>query len=35
MISRLERDREAILETQLHLERYLDTEVRLRPRGRK
>jgi hypothetical protein len=35
MISRLERDREALLETQLHLERYLDTEVRLRPRGRK
>ena len=34
MISRLERDREALLATQLHLERYLDTEVRLRPRGR-
>jgi TetR/AcrR family transcriptional repressor of nem operon len=34
MISRLERDREALLETQSHLERYLDSEVRLRPRGR-
>jgi TetR/AcrR family transcriptional regulator, transcriptional repressor for nem operon len=34
MISRLERDREALLETRLHLERYLDTEVRLRPRRR-
>jgi len=34
MISRLERNREALLETQSHLERYLDSEVRLRPRGR-
>jgi TetR/AcrR family transcriptional regulator, transcriptional repressor for nem operon len=34
MISRLERDREALVETRSHLERYLDSEVRLRPRGR-
>ena len=34
MISRLERDREALAETRSHLERYLDSEVRLRPRGR-
>ena len=34
MVSRLERDREALLETQSHLERYLDSEVRLRPRRR-
>lgn len=34
MISRLERDREALLETQSHLERYLDSEVRLGRRGR-
>ncbi len=34
MISRLESDREALLETQSHLERYLDSEVRLRPRAR-
>ncbi len=29
MISRLERDREALLDTRSHLERYLDSEVRL------
>jgi TetR/AcrR family transcriptional repressor of nem operon len=29
MISRLERDRDALLETQSHLENYLDSEVRL------
>jgi TetR/AcrR family transcriptional repressor of nem operon len=34
MISRLERDRKALHETQSHLERYLDSEVRLRPRSR-
>jgi TetR/AcrR family transcriptional regulator, transcriptional repressor for nem operon len=34
MISRLERDREALLETQSHLESYLDSEVRPRPRGK-
>ena len=30
MISRLERDRDALLATQSHLERYLESEVRLR-----
>jgi TetR/AcrR family transcriptional repressor of nem operon len=29
MISRLERDREALMATQAYLERYLETEVRL------
>jgi hypothetical protein len=29
MISRLERDREALMATQSYLERYLETEVRL------
>jgi TetR/AcrR family transcriptional regulator, transcriptional repressor for nem operon len=31
MISRLERNRDALLQTQAHLERYLDAEVRLAP----
>jgi len=35
MISRLERDREALLETQSHLESYLDSEVRLSARDKK
>jgi TetR/AcrR family transcriptional repressor of nem operon len=30
MIGRLERDREALMTARSHLERYLDTEVRLR-----
>ena len=30
MISRLERDREALAEIQSHLERYLDSDIRLR-----
>jgi TetR/AcrR family transcriptional repressor of nem operon len=34
MISRLERDREALLDTQAHLESYLQSEVRL-PRQRR
>jgi TetR/AcrR family transcriptional regulator, transcriptional repressor for nem operon len=29
MISRLERNRDALIDTQAHLERYLDSEVRL------
>jgi len=34
MISRLERDREALLETQSHLESYLDSDVRLSARNK-
>jgi len=34
MVSRLERNREALLDTQAHLESYLDSEVRLSPGGR-
>ncbi len=34
MVSRLERDRDALLATQSHLESYLESQVRL-PRGRK
>jgi hypothetical protein len=34
MISRLERDREALLAAQAHVERYLETEVRLSRKSR-
>lgn len=34
MIARLERNKEALLTAQSHLERYLDTEVHLQSRSR-